>query len=102
MVMFEDKREVASTDITITELNGTRLGSHGYHVHHTRGQVLSGLKVDGGLLDGVAGDAVRIEGDGHMKTKSSHIRIKARDVRGALVEDRLGSSGLQIDVTQVG
>ena len=99
MVLITDYRDFDNDGIAITELNGSRLGSHGYYVHHTRGRLLSGLQVRGGVLDEVAGDAVRIEGNARIPPGTDRIRIAARDVQGALVR---GAEGVDVEVTDLG
>ena len=97
MVMLEDRRGVSNKGIVITGLDGRTIGEHGYHVHHTQGQALSGLEVDGGVLDGIAGDAVRIEGKIRIVPGTNHIRIAAQGVSGALVR---GAGDMDVQVSE--
>lgn len=83
MVMIEDSRG-PNTGITISGLNGSRLGSHGYYLHLTGGEPLLGMSVDGGRLEGVKADVVRIEGNAEIPPEANHIRLEASQVRGRL------------------
>ena len=63
MVMIEDRRGRSNTDIRISNLHGTNLRTHGYRIAYSNGQQLSRLRVEGGRLDGIGGDVVRVEGN---------------------------------------
>ena len=81
MVMIGDGRGRPNAGILIRGLSGSRLRSHGYLITHSRGQALEGLVVEGGRLDGVAGDVVRVEGNARLPPGSS-IEVEAAAVRG--------------------
>ena len=97
MVMIEDSRGRPNSGITIRDLRGTRLRSHGYMIDHAGGQVLAGLRVEGGRLDGVAGDVVRIEGAGRLPP-GNLIELEAAAVRGAPLYAAPGAAAPEVRI----
>jgi hypothetical protein len=98
MVMIEDRRGFDNAGITIARLDGQRLRLHGYLIHHTERRALSSLTVDGGLIDGVGGDAVHLAGNGQL-AGDNRIRIAARGVGGALIAG--DAAGIDVQVVDL-
>jgi hypothetical protein len=98
MVMMGDHRGRGSEGISITSLDGVRLNSHGYLVAYENGSRLKGLDVEGGLLDGVAGDVVRLEGNVRLVPGTNRIRVSAQNVRGAAFRDGGSNQGMEVRV----
>ena len=74
MVMVEDSRD-ANARILIAQLDGRDIGGDGYLIRHAQARALQELVVVGGRLEGVAGQAVRIEGGDELASMPNYIRL---------------------------
>jgi hypothetical protein len=68
--------------ISIAGLNGFEIGGDGYHVEHTAGRDIRNVNITGGLLDGVGGMAVSIDGGATFAPSNNYINILADRVTG--------------------